>query len=403
MRLADNLQHRLPICCRELGEFPAGVGAVQHLPHPPRQVIELRVGKRQEGRGVDQPTAAMLQQPGLQVEIAQAAALLVARAGAGEFRGELAGSPQRGRPGRFVGQQHGAQQGFAHAAQPAAGTVERLGRGSPQRLVDRHLIAEGQSRLVIRLGDQVVHVDLVGQHLQGHDVTVAGGKQRRAAERVERCLIARRRQVEPVGPLMKLGRADNQVPHVPLLAVRPGDVPASEAFAEGRSGGGDECSRRQDGLATGIGVDRAEDMARDPLGEGTVVALQAFVGLATEAGGVTRLLIERVKDRSLLGVDRRELEHRCPGNEADVDVIVEVNGTGRGGGDVVALQAGLGKDERLRLGRNAQGLEHTIQVPAPRLPFELRRRLVPRGLQSADGVVELLVRVVDGGKVVGEV
>src|SRR5262249_7555483 len=92
---------------------------------------------------------------------------------------------------------------------------------------------------------------------------------------------------------------------------------------------------------------------------------------------------------TLLGVLRRQLEDLGAGDPADRDAIVEVDRARMRGVDAGRLIAGLGEDEELRLGADAQRVEDRPEIAAARVPVELETGL-PRGqrvVQAADGIV----------------
>ena len=119
---------------------------------------------------------------------------------------------------------------------------------------------------------------------------------------------------------------------------------------------------------------------------------------AIELGALERrpldlMLVEQIEDRALPGVERDDLDRLAVVHLADVDVVVEVERARRLRRDLLVLEAGLRKHQRLRADRNLEMVEDRLEVAVARLPVE-------RGFAAVESLLQLRHRVVDVAAVV---
>ena len=164
---------------------------------------------------------------------------------------------------------------------------------------------------------------------------------------------------------------EGDIPHVELVAVRAGDVPAAPALPDGGGVGRDLPQLVGGELAVLVGRPGAHDVAGHPApGEREgVVALEAEAGLAADAGPILPVRLQVVEDRSQLRVLGRDLEAVRARRPGDVDAVVEVDGARGLGPDEARQQAGLGE-------KPASGRRRGCGVRAGSRPD---RRSGPRG------------------------
>ena len=104
-------------------------------------------------------------------------------------------------------------------------------------------------------------------------------------------------------------------------------------------------------------------MPRHPFGTRRTVAHQAILGLPEQMSLICVLLIERVKHSTELRVDCRYFQNVARMTKTDIHVVVEINSSRCARRDPVSLQAGLGKNEHLRLNWHVQRSEQGVQIP----------------------------------------
>ena len=296
--------------------------------------------------GIDQVTARVTEETGLEIEIAEAAALGIARAAGGELGGEIGGAGDGGGEFGFVGEEKILHQRLAivfDAAEGAVGMDAGLGMFI-EGIVDDFFIAEGAERAVDGADDAVVGFDLVRENEQ-RDGVAGGGEIIGDIDVGGQGFAVGRRRLDGFG-IAAIGAEEKCVAHVRLLAEVSGDVPAAPPLAERAFLRGDEGAGGENGLAVGIGEDRAHEQAGDVAGHGGAVTLQAVIGFAEDFGGGA--LIDGVERRAEFGVGAGDFDVVAAGDVADVGVIVEVNGARAGWGNAIALKAGFGEDEGLR-------------------------------------------------------
>ncbi len=105
-------------------------------------------------------------------------------------------------------------------------------------------------------------------------------------------------------------------------------------------------------------------MAGDAHGLGRGMALGAVVGpdkTRTVGGG----LVEGIEHGADAGIDGGEFEEIRAGDIADISGIVEVEGAWVVGTDAVALERGLGEDEHLGRGGDAEFAEDGGEIAEP--------------------------------------
>ena len=200
--------------------------------------------------------------------------------------------------------------------------------------------------------------------------------------------------------------AEGDVPHVELVAVRAGDVPAAPAFPDGGGVGGDLPQLVGGQLAVLVGRPGAHDVPGHPApGEREgVVALEAEPGLAADAGPVVPVRLQVVEDRPQLRVLRGDFEAVRPRRPGDVDAVVEVNGARGFGPDETGQQARLREDQHLGGDGDAEFAQHRRQVGARALAVQGHFPALQAAGEDGHRVARLAGCVGDGGifGVVGE-
>src|ERR1700693_3098842 len=107
------------------------------------------------------------------------------------------------------------------------------------------------------------------------------------------------------------------------IAMRPGDVPSSPTIFKTSTVVGKVGCSTKGWHSIGIGIDRGDHDSGHAKGAFAFVALQADVA-AIEAGRF-RLLIETIKDESLLGIHGGYLEETTAADVADHRIVVEID------------------------------------------------------------------------------
>ena len=346
-------------------------------------------------RGVDQVAQRMAEKPGAEVQIAEGAAPRVpAGAGhevGGEGRGAFDGVLEAG--GAY--EQEGTHERFAQALDQAGGARGHLAGGQAILPVDVKAGADAVSHQ----RDEVLHGDLVFGHQQGHDVAVGA--------RVGSDVDALGQVGEVAAGRDRVARAtDGDVPHVELVAVRAGDVPAAPALPDGRRVGGHLPQFVGSELAVLVGRSGAHDVPGHPApGERIgVVALEAEAGLAADARAILPVRLQVIEDRSQLRVLGGDLEAVRPRGPGDIDAVVEVEGARGLGPDQAGQQAGLGEHQHLGGDGNVEFAQDGRQVGARALAGEGDFPALQTAGEDGHRVAGLAGGVGDGGVfgVVGE-
>ena len=220
-------------------------------------------------------------------------------------------------------------------------------RGRVTTLHARHRIFEHRigCRIVHR-GDQVVHVGLMHEHHQRHDVAL--GRQIRRGIELAREIRARalgghvdlRAIALLVGDLVReLGRI--HVAGVRSRARRAGHIPSAEALSQRRGVGRAAVMHTHDRVTVPVGDRRNHHEARHAArGRAGLVAHETGGRLAREHWTGARLLTQRVENGTAHWIDGGDLEERAFLHVADVHVVVEVDRAGRPRRDLVRLQTG---------------------------------------------------------------
>ncbi len=128
------------------------------------------------------------------------------------------------------------------------------------------------------------------------------------------------------------------------------------------------------------GVNGPEQNARNPARAGRDVALRAIQLGALEYRMIALAFVQNVEDRSLHRIERNELQHLAVMHLADIHVVVEVQRARRLRRDFLVLEAGLGKDQRLRFDGDLQLLEHRLQIAVLAVHSPALRRRDPAAL-----------------------
>ena len=93
------------------------------------------------------------------------------------------------------------------------------------------------------------------------------------------------------------------------------------------------------------------------------MALHAIERRAFEPGVLRRLVVQYIEDRALHRVERDELKRRPAMHPASVYVVVEIEGARPFRRNPGELEAGLGKNQRLRADGNRELFEDRLQIP----------------------------------------
>ena len=218
----------------------------------------------------------------------------------------------------------------------------------------------GDSCLPTQTGQEIRHVHLVIQHQQRDDVAM----RRQVRARVEG-RGSRRELRRNISPDVRARDVHNRhVAEVPCGNLHTGYVPPAPAIFDRRPMVG------RPPLCVLVLVVRQRQLAHreEPGHAGGLrreVALEA-IGAANELRLLLRLLRDRIKLNSLGGVEHRRFHGIGALRPRDGYGVVEVNRPRRRLADVRALQAVLGKDERLRRGRDVERLQHRLEIATRR-------------------------------------
>src|SRR5580692_4766243 len=149
----------------------------------------------------------------------------------------------------------------------------------------------------------------------------------------------------------------HDVSHVDLTAMRASDVPSAPAVLQGALLPGKE-RRRFHRLRSGwVRMNGPKQHSRHIARPRRDVALRAIEFGTLEDGVVGFLFVQDVENRTLIGIKGYELQHLPLVDLADINVVVEVKRPRRLGRDLLVLEAGLGKNQRLRTNGNRQLFE----------------------------------------------
>ncbi len=110
--------------------------------------------------GLDQVTARVLEQPGLQIEIAEGATFGIPGATGGEVADEGGVALDRGSEGKFLGEQQILHEGF----------------GGGLEIVDVAIGTELEPGFIGHPGEEVLTMGLMFHHHQRHDVAAGRGE-----------------------------------------------------------------------------------------------------------------------------------------------------------------------------------------------------------------------------------
>lgn len=130
------------------------------------------------------------------------------------------------------------------------------------------------------------------------------------------------------------------VSHVAGGIAESGDIPAAPAFGDWACRGGGEIAPRENGLAFFVWEDRADEEAGDIFGAGAGVAGEALTVADEPAFFGRRREIERIEHHAGGVVSGDDL-YFAAGDEADVEVGVEVESAGVFRGDKITLEGGF--------------------------------------------------------------
>lgn len=301
-------------------------------------------GQAAQKRIVDHVAAAMAEEAGLEVEIAERCAARIRAAAFCEIHDEGGiTSDAAWRKRGFIGKEEIADEGFGvliergflGGGEFAAGCVEE-GAGDVAALEDA--VDEAGLVFVEEVRENIAGVDGVafqGKAFAGIDGDFAEG-------------IAGLRLADGVGPVVG-------------EAMFAGEVPAAETFEEGDVMAGAIDAEGIEGTTAPAGDDGLDGEAGDVTSFGTGMAIHAAAGAfdverSIRSGRPARN-VEDVEHSAECGVDGDDFDFAA-GNKAEVGVVVEVKCAGIRRGDEAQLQAGGGENEELRGGGDFERVEH---------------------------------------------
>jgi hypothetical protein len=302
--------------------------------------LEHGAWKGLEAGGVDHVAAPEFEEAGVEVEVAEGAAVF-GGAPLGEEGGAVGferGESVLGERG-FIGKEEVAHETVSDL--PEVGVVVGLDGAVP--------CEEGFSGAVKGEGDEVVEAELVfvkevGEQIAGVGEVAGPGELR--AGRVGDFAVA-------------AGCGDGgEVAEMGAVFEGACDVPSAEAFAEGDLVS-DLFAAKPVEAGTGVGAeDRFGEQSRELFGCAASVTIHA--ALRTGESGEFSFGVRKVEDGTEAGVDGCDFDVAA-GDVTDVGLVIEVDGARIGGVDEAALEAGGGVDEELRVDGNVKGIEQAAQ------------------------------------------
>ena len=325
--------------------------------------------ERIEGGGVDEEAARVFEKAGAEIEVAEGAAEVVARAGGGEVADELGaaldGCGERG----FLGEKEAAEEGVGLRLEVADVAVH-----------GGHLLG-----LEVQPRDVIVHVRLMLEDHEGDDVAAGRERFRRIEKRAEVGEVAAPAGLG--GVAREVGVADEIAP-MRLRAVLSGDIPAGPAVGERRAVVDVADFARRLQLAARVRGHGAQDVAGHAERALAAVALQAVRG-ARELRLAHLFLLQRVENAAEFRIDGGDLHDRRARDVTDVDVVAEIKRARILRRDGAALERGFREDDGLRGARHMERVEEAGEVAEGVVPRELHLARLDAPGEPRHGIVRL--------------